>query len=137
MSAQRDKFESPDSAIYPRPLRPTGLRTRERTPQSPLQNHQPNLNPDSVISSNSAKSTASPIIPTIVPLFESPNAANRKEKRRGWVGGSSKRLKFPKLREKPSFSKERKKMDLNTDAVLPRGRTPRKLIVSHVARRFH
>ncbi|KAI1609071.1 hypothetical protein EDD36DRAFT_482279 [Exophiala viscosa] len=134
MSARREPFESPDSAIFPRPLRPTGLRTRERTPQSHSHTDQPKLNPDSVISSNSTRNTASPITPMIVPLFESPNAADRKEKRRGWVGGSSKRLRFSKLREKPSFSRERKKMELNTDAV-PQG-TPRKLIVSHVAH-FH
>ncbi|KIV82587.1 hypothetical protein PV11_04687 [Exophiala sideris] len=128
MSVRREPFESPDSAIYPRPLRPTGLRTRDRTPQSHSRTDQPELHSGSVISSNSARNKASPITPTIVPLFESPNAADRKEKRRGWVGGSSRRLKFPRLREKPSFSKERKKMQFNTDAP-PEGKTPRKLII--------
>lgn len=130
MSTRREGIGSPDSNIYPRPLRPSGLRTRERTPQNRPHADRPRLPPASAASSSLAPNSASPTTPTIVPLFESPVAADRANRRRGWVGGSSsRRLKFPKLREKTSVSKEDKKM-ATSPGLHPQGKSPRQFIVS-------
>lgn len=77
MSTRREGIGSPDSNIYPRPLRPSGLRTRERTPQNRPHVDQPRLPSASAASFSLAPNSASPTTPTIVPLFESPVAADR------------------------------------------------------------
>ncbi|KAK5192644.1 hypothetical protein LTR72_010802 [Exophiala xenobiotica] len=69
-----------------------------------------------------------PSPPKILPLFASPRPSDHKEPKKTWVGSASKRLRFPKLREKASFAKEQTPPSSKKDQI-PKSSSTRKLII--------
>jgi hypothetical protein len=114
---------SPDS--HP-PVIPTGLRSRSSTSRMPShlgQTHSASLNPKTRLGGE-----IPPSPPNILPLFASPRPSDHKEPKKTWVGSASKRLRFPKLREKASFAKEQTPTASKKDQI-PKSTSTRKLIV--------
>lgn len=119
---------SPDT--HP-PVRPTGLRSRSTTSKMPShlgQAHSDSLNLKPRHGGETPPSPPSP--PKILPLFASPRPSDCKETKKTWVGSASKRLRFPKLREKVSFAKEQTPPSSEKDQT-PKNSSTRKLIVCH------